>query len=243
MTISGLMRMLLASTTLITAYSLFANGSFAGFTNGSPFGGMDIGTLEQPSDGEDVSAVFYVASTHTLQETSWDGAGHLSGLASGVFVPLPFVSPPDLMMCMKPMGSGSKTWCSAANPKDGRHAQVTCHNSLTCDWYYPGDLGVPLMLAVLDHDDGLFEGPWDLADVAVVLPRGVDYLSASDTYETKEVVLDWLQKLSPTGLQGERLAWASNEAKRRHSAIQFISQQASAEWPMTHGTMTLYHTE
>lgn len=232
-----LIKGILLATFSIIGLSLWMNGVFAGLTNEAPSSLLQIQDLSSPTPSEAVGSIHFSASKHTLREGPWDGVGHLSGLIGGIFVPLALVGPPDLKLCLK-VSNQPTSWCSTEPNSEFHNTQTNCHNSYSCDWWYPSGMSEPLLAAIVD-EDSKFAGPWDFVGLVIIMPRGVREISPELAFSLREEGLDWAESLSPTGHAGSSYPFAIGERKRRMTSIEFLAQDANLEITLPNGFFSL----
>lgn len=239
MPIAKIIKGLMAVSVVFVTFALWISGTIAGFSQGALEDRADIRNLPAPEPNQRVVYVGFTASARTVYETGWDGLGHVSGVTMGLFLPVSLVSPPDLTLCVSQMESAS-IWCSPPAHSSDRNTQLSCHDSLSCGWALPAREDIPLVAVVLDRDDHRIEGPWDLLDAVILLPRNRFSLSAEEDAALREKAAGMMETLSPTRLASPDISWAPGEALRRPGALQVVTQNDTQSFAMSQGTITLY---
>ncbi|MBW4985156.1 hypothetical protein KZZ07_21670 [Mameliella sp. CS4] len=239
MPIAKLVKGLMAVSVVFLTFVLWTSGIIAGLSQGALERRADIRNLPAPDLNQKVVYIDFMADARTVYETGWDGLGHVSGVTMGLFLPVSLVSPPDLTLCVSQLGSTS-IWCSSPADSSDRKTQLSCHDSLSCGWALPARDDIPLVAVVLDRDDHRIEGPWDLLDAVILLPRNRFSLSAEDDAALREKAAGMMETLSPTRLAGPDVSWAPGEALRRLGAVQIVTQNDARSFAMSQGTITLY---
>lgn len=165
----------------------------------------------------------------TVNAEPWDGTSGIGGMLGPIFASFGFSSPPDLTVCVLALGK-EEPGCILSS--DGRRKSV-CPNSRSCEWDARLPVDQPYGIVVLDVDDEIGEGPWDLADAFIVSDRDDDAAIAA----LDEEIRAFIDRAAPTEISssellgaGKAVTFNNGERQRRERALFVLRREELSNW-------------